>query len=111
MGKLITNEVNIRQTKYRVIPLSYFGRLLKIKKYIPLSMAYISSGLERKVIRTDAEKVISSSMNTNAKTYWQTNNVTSENTIKSVVDSNILTYLLFTSIYSIHCSFCAAMLH
>lgn len=86
-----------------MIPLSYFGRLLKIKKYIPLSMAYISSGLERKVIRTDAEKVISSSMNTNAKTYCQTNNVANEKNIKSTVDSNILKCLLFIVVLMLIC--------
>ncbi|HHQ4314553.1 TPA: hypothetical protein ACSP7Z_005286, partial [Serratia fonticola] len=73
------------------------------KKYIPLSMAYISSGLERKVIRTDAEKVISSSMNTNAKTYCQTNNVANEKNIKSTVDSNILKYLLFIVVLMLIC--------
>lgn len=67
-------------------------------------MAYISSGLERKVIRTDAEKVISFSMNTNAKTYCQTNNIANEKNIKSTVASNILKYLLFIVVLMLMCS-------
>jgi hypothetical protein len=87
----MANDKNIRETKYRVIPLSYFGRLLKMKKYMPLSIAYNSSGQVRNPITTDAEKVISSSINTNDKTYCQTNNVASEKKIKSIAAKDILT--------------------